>query len=129
MSLEVIIVQGAGVEFSDLIRKYKEVPVDLYQLADAHEMSARGMSWVEFEEELEEELKEEIFFYYPLLSPILDPNNEQTFYSVEEMKLNIAAEILEFLVQKLKLEDITPLEIIAYVDASFDSSLNEIYYP
>ncbi len=121
MSLDVIIVQGAGVEFSDLIRKYKEVPEDLYQLAQAHDMRYRGLSWVEFEGE--------IFFYYPLLSPILDPDYKQTFHSVEEMKLNIAAEILEFLYQKLKLEDITPLEIIAYVDASFDPSLNEIYYP
>lgn len=35
MSLEVIIVQGAGVEFSDLIRKYKEALEDL-QLAYRH---------------------------------------------------------------------------------------------
>lgn len=121
MSMEVVLVQGAGVEFSDLIRKYKEVPEDLYQLAQAHIMDYRGLSWVVFEEQ--------IYYYYPLLSPVLDPNHKQTFHSVEEMKLNIAAEILEFLFQKLKLEDITPLEIIAYVDASFDSSLNEIYYP
>lgn len=121
MSLNVIIVQGAGVEFSDLIRKYGEIPQDLYQLAQAHNMDYRGLSWVEFEEQ--------IFYYYPLLSPVLDPNYKPTFHSVEEMKVMLAAEIFEFLVQKIKLEDITPSDVIAYVDASFDSSLNEIYYP
>lgn len=121
MSMDVVLVQGAGVEFSDLIRKYKEVPEDLYQLAQAHIMDYRGLSWVVFEEE--------IYYYYPLLSPVLDLETLETFKPAEAMKLNIAAEILEFLVQKLKLEDVTPLEIIAFVDTTFDPSLNVIYFP
>ena len=121
MSLEVIIVQGAGVEFSDLIRKYKEVPEDLYQLAQAHDMRYRGLSWVEFEGE--------IFFYYPLLSPILDPNYKQTFHSVEEMKLNIAAEILEFLHQKVETGRHYAVGNHCVRRCVFRPSLNEIYYP